>query len=521
MSIVNVENITHGFGDRTLFREVSFRLLTGEHVGLVGANGVGKSTLISFITGQMIADEGKIEWAPRVKIGYLDQHAKLTPGKTIRDILKDAFKDLYDLEAVMLEITDQMADATPAQLEVLLIKMGNIQEQLEASGFYSLHAKVDEMAHGLGLTSIGMEKEVQNLSGGQRTKVLLAKLLLEQPTALLLDEPTNFLDSEHITWLVNYLKSYPHSFILISHDTDFMNRVVNRIYHIEFGRLTRYIGNYEEFLKLSELKKSQYIDQYNRQQGEIKKLEDFVSKNIARASTTNRAKSRQKKLEKIDRLEKPTKGIQPSFQFLEARTTGKKVVSCEEIRIGYDRPLLPPLSLEIERGQKIAIIGCNGVGKTTLLKTLMGDLKPLNGNVEHGEFLHPAYFEQEVHVSNNRSALEEIWEYYPHLTQQEVRANLARCGLKSEHIMQKMSALSGGEQAKVRLCKLMLTESNWILFDEPTNHLDVISKEALKQALKSYKGSILLVCHEPQFYEGWVTKTWDVEQWSNEKLLKR
>lgn len=515
MSLLTVENVSHNFGDRTLFKDVSFRLLAGEHVGLVGANGVGKSTLMNILTGQLLKDSGKVEWTPKVRYGYLDQHTKLTPGKTIRDVLKDAFLPLLQQEQEMLKITEKMADATPEELEILLEQMGDIQEQLEIGDFYLIDVKVDEMANGLGLSVIGLDRDVASLSGGQRTKVLLAKLLLEKPTVLLLDEPTNYLDVEHIDWLTQYLKQYPYAFMLISHDTEFMNQVVDVIYHLEFAKLTRYTANYEKFLEMADMNKNQHIEAYEKQQEFIKKQEDFIQRNKARYSTSSRAKSREKQLDRMERIDRPEEAAKPVFNFKEARASGKTVFEGMDFEIGYDYPLLPKMNITIERGEKIAIVGCNGVGKSTLLKTILGKLAPFSGKTYQGDYLFPAYFEQEVRAGN-LTPIDDVWNEYSHLNQHEVRAHLARCGLKNEHITRPLKALSGGEQAKVRLCKLLMRESNWVLFDEPTNHLDVIAKEELKRALKEYKGTVLLVSHEPDFYEDWVTKIWNVEDWSQQ-----
>ncbi|SEB57134.1 ABC-F family ATP-binding cassette domain-containing protein [Paenibacillus sp. GP183] len=517
MSLLTVEDLSHSFGDRLLFKNVSFRLLDGDRVGLVGANGVGKSTMMNILTGQLLKDSGKVEWTPRVNYGYLDQHTKLTPGKTIRHILQDAFLPLYEQEKDMMAITDKMGDATPEELEVLLEQMGEIQDRLENSGFYLLDVKVEEMAQGLGLSAIGLDRDVASLSGGQRTKVLLAKLLLEKPTVLLLDEPTNYLDVEHIEWLKNYLKDYPYAFLLISHDTDFMNEVVNVIYHLEFTKLTRYTANYEKFLAMAEMNKAQHLDAYEKQKDFIKQQEDFIQRNKARASTSGRAKSREKQLDRIERIDRPETALKPTFVFKEARASGKVVFEAENMEIGYSSALLPKMNVTIERGDKIAIVGCNGVGKSTLLKTIIGKIEPYSGKSFRGDYLFPAYFEQEV-KAGNITPIDDVWNEFSHMTQNEVRGALARCGLKNDHITRPLNKLSGGEQAKVRLCKLLMRESNWILFDEPTNHLDVAAKEELQRALIEYKGTVLLVCHEPEFYEGWVTKVWDVEEWSNQTV---
>lgn len=511
--LLSIDNLSHSFGDRTLFKDVSLRLLAGEHVGLVGANGVGKSTLMNIITNQLIHDTGRVEWTPGVKYGYLDQHTILTPGKTIRDILSDAFLPLFEQEKQLNEVTEKMATATPEELEELLEKMAVIQDRLDAGGFYNLDIKIEETARGLGLDAIGLERDVAALSGGQRTKVLLAKLLLEQPEVLLLDEPTNYLDVEHIRWLSHYLKEYPHAFILISHDTEFMNGVSNVIFHLEFSRMNRYTATYEKFLELAEINKNQHINAYEKQQEFIKKQENFIAKNKARYSTTGRAKSRQKQLDRMERIDRPETAVKPTFEFKESRASSRYVFEGKDLEIGYNEPLLPKLTMTIERGEKIAIVGCNGIGKSTLLKTILGKIKPLGGNAVQGDFLYPSYFEQEV-KAESITPIDDVWNAFPSLDQHQVRALLARAGLKNEHISRPLSQLSGGEQAKVRLCKLQMNESNWLLFDEPTNHLDIVAKEELKRAIKAYKGTVVLVCHEPDFYEDWVTKVWDIEEWA-------
>ncbi|PLR67772.1 MULTISPECIES: ABC-F family ATP-binding cassette domain-containing protein [Bacillaceae] len=515
MSLLTIDKLSHSFGDRTLFKDVSFRLLPGEHVGLVGANGVGKSTMMNIITKELIHDTGKVEWTPGVHYGYLDQHTVLSKGKTIRDVLRDAFLPLYKKEEELNEVIALMGTATPEELEELLERMGEIQDHLDAGGFYSLDIKVEEAARGLGLDAIGLDRDVSALSGGQRTKVLLAKLLLEQPEVLLLDEPTNYLDVEHIQWLSHYLKEYPSAFLLISHDTEFMNGVVDVIFHLEFSKLTRYTATYEKFLELAEMNKNQHLHAYEKQKEFIKKQEDFISKNKARYSTTGRAKSRQKQLDRMERIDRPETAMKPTFEFKESRGSSRFVFEGKDVEIGYTHPLLPKLTMTIERGEKIAIAGCNGVGKSTLLKTILGKIKPLGGSIQLGDFLFPSYFEQEV-KADNITPIDDVWNAFPSMDQHQVRAMLARVGLKNEHISRPLNQLSGGEQAKVRLCKLLQYESNWLLFDEPTNHLDVVAKEELKRALKAYKGTVILVCHEPDFYEDWITKVWNVEEWAEQ-----
>ena len=512
MSILNVENVNHGFGARKILENASFRLLKGEHVGLVGANGEGKSTFLNIITGKLAPDEGKIEWCNRITTGYLDQLTVLTKGKTIREVLREAFQHMFDLEQEMLSIYEKMATASEDEMAVMMEDVGEVQSELEHSGFYMLDAKIEEVANGLGLREIGLDTDVSNLSGGQRSKVLLTKLLLQNPMILILDEPTNFLDENHINWLKNFLNNYENSFILVSHDIPFLNDVANVIYHVENAVLTRYAGNYEQFQQMHQLKKQQNQLAYDKQQKEIERLEDFVARNKARAATATLARSRQKKLDKMDIIEKSRDKIKPVFKFREARAPGRYVFKTSQLVIGYGHPLTKPLDLILERGKKIAIKGVNGLGKTTLLKTLLGILQPVSGEIQLDDYLFPGYFEQESDRSDN-TALEEIWSAYPGMSNAEVRSALAKCGLTSEHITSLMMVLSGGENAKVRLCKLMLKDVNWLVLDEPTNHLDVDAKDELKRALIDFKGTVVLVSHEPEFYEDWVTEVWNAENW--------
>lgn len=515
MSILTVENISHGFGGRQILENTSFRLLNGEHVGLIGANGEGKSTFLDIITGKLMPDEGNIEWCNHITTGYLDQHTVLERGMSIMDILKDAFRHMFELEQEMLRLYDDMGDASDAEIEKMLEDVGDIQGILEHSGFYNIDSKIMNVANGLGLGEIGLDRDVSELSGGQRSKILLTKLLLENPMILILDEPTNFLDENHIDWLTGFLKNYENSFILVSHDIPFLNKVVNVIYHVENTKITRYTGSYEQFRQMYELKKVQNQQAYDKQQKEIDKLEDFIARNKARASTANLAKSRQKKLDGMDIIERTRTKIKPSFRFRDARTPGKVIFNAVDLVLGYTDPLTRPVSVQLERGQKIAVMGVNGLGKSTLLKTLMGLIPPVSGAVSHDHFLIPGYFEQESTEKNNRTALEEIWNEFPGLSNGEVRAALARCGLSSEHIETQMMALSGGENSKVRLCKLMLRDVNCLILDEPTNHLDIDAKNELQKALRDFRGTILLVCHEPEFYREWITDVWNVEDWTN------
>ena len=514
MSILNVEHVSHGFGDRAIFQDVSFRLLKGEHIGLVGANGEGKSTFMNIITGKLQPDEGTVEWAKHVRAGYLDQHTALEKGMTIRDVLKSAFAFLFEMEDQMNAICDRMGEASEEEMTAMMEELGTIQDLLMAHDFYVIDSKVEEVGRALGLQEIGLDKDVSELSGGQRTKVLLGKLLLEKPDILLLDEPTNYLDEQHIEWLKRYLQEYENAFILISHDIPFLNSVINLVYHMENQKLDRYVGDYDHFREVYEVKRAQLEAAYKRQQQEIAELEDFVARNKARVSTRNMAMSRQKKLDKMELIELAKEKPKPEFHFLEARAAGKLIFQCTDLVIGYDEPLTRPFDLTMERGEKLVLKGSNGIGKTTLLKSILGLIPSLEGQVELGDYLFTGYFEQEMETEDDTTCIQAIWDEFPSYTQYEVRSALAKCGLTTKHIESLVRVLSGGEQAKVRLCKLINRPTNVLVLDEPTNHLDADAKAELKRALSAYKGSILMVCHEPEFYQDIVDAVWDCTRWT-------
>lgn len=517
MSILNVQNVSHSFGGRQILENVSFRLLNGEHVGLIGANGEGKSTFLNIITGKLAPEEGKVEWCNRITTGYLDQHTSLEKGKTIKEVLQDAFHHLFDLEKEMMDMYEKMGDCSEEEMDHLMKEVGEIQDILDHNGFYMIDAKINEVAKGLGLLDIGLDKDVTQLSGGQRSKVLLSKLLLENPMILILDEPTNYLDEEHIRWLTTFLSEYENAFILVSHDIPFLNAVTNVIYHVENCVLTRYAGDYAYFEEQYAMKKRQQEAAYHKQQKEIEDLEDFIARNKARVATRNMAHSRQKKLDKMDLISKPKTKIKPVFEFMEARTPGRVIFEVKDLVIGYDEPLTTPFNMELERNKKVAIKGVNGLGKTTLLKTLLGMIPSLSGQVEVDPFVEIGFFEQEEQ-GNTKTALQHFWDHFPALTNGEVRAALAKCGLTTDHIESGMCVLSGGEQAKVRLALIMNKPCNVLVLDEPTNHLDVDAKEELQRALKTFHGTIILVSHDPDFYMDIVDEVINLEDYTTKVL---
>ncbi|MFM1564826.1 ABC-F family ATP-binding cassette domain-containing protein [Helcococcus ovis] len=515
MSILTVSNLNHSYGGREILENVNFRLLKGEHVGLIGPNGEGKSSFMNIITGKLIPDTGTIEWAKFVKVGYLDQLASYEKDVTVREVLQDAFSDLFEKEARINELYMNMEDASEDELNDMMEEVGILQDIIEHRDFYVIDSKIDELANNMGIVELGLDTPFKDLSGGQRSKVLLCKLLLEKPDILMLDEPTNYLDETQIEWLRRYLQEYENAFILISHDIEFLDSVINLIYHVENKELNRYVGNYSEFERLHELKLKQIENAYKKQQQEIKRLEDFVARNKANIATRNMAMSRQKMLDKMDRIELQREKPDPEFVFKEIGSTSRLIFETKDLVIGYDaeKPLTVPLNLRMERGDRIAITGMNGLGKTTLVKTLLGEIKPLSGEIHFGQNLHIGYFKQEE-TYGNQTAIDDVWDAFPSLLQNEVRAALAKCGLTTEQYESQVKVLSGGEKAKVRLCKVINKPTNIVMLDEPTNHLDNAAKDELKRALKEYNGGIFLISHEKAFYEDIATTVWNMEEFS-------
>lgn len=508
MSHLILEHITFGYDERTLLKDIDIQLNPHEHAALVGANGSGKTTLMQLLTGRLLPDEGRVKLAEGSRIGYLDQLATLPKGWTIRDALRNAFEPLYSMERALNRIAGALAD-NPEQPE-LVSRMGALQEALEHGGFYDIDSRVEQVAKGLGLSALGLCTPVSALSGGQRAKTLIARLLLQQPDVLLLDEPTNHLDAPHIAWLAEYLAGWPGAFLIISHDPAFLDRICNSIWHLEFGSLTRYPGNHSKFIALSGARREGRLQAYERQRTEIARMEDFIQKNIVRASTTRRAQSRRKALARMDKIEKPQILPKPTLSFPISAESTRVVLETADLVIGYGKPLLPPLNLRLERGSKARVTGINGIGKTTLIRTLLGQLAPLDGLSVLGEGVIPLYYEQEGTSGKDETALDYIWRNHPALTRKQAHAALARCGLSSAHILRKLGELSGGEQARARLCVLTLSKGNLLVLDEPTNHLDATAREALKEVLSTWPGTVVVVSHDAAFTSGWTDIVWDL-----------
>lgn len=511
MSLLEVKNLSHTFGDKLLYKNASFELYKGEHMGLVGRNGVGKSTLIKTLIGEVIPDEGQVKWHPKTKVGHLDQYAQLNGAQTIFAYLRTAFEYLYAIEQELEAVNDRLTQTGDMALVEESIRL---QEELEAHDFYALDGHIQKVASGLGITALGMDSEIGKLSGGQRAKVILAKLLLDEPDVLLLDEPTNFLDHEHVEWLAKYLKGFPNAFILISHDFEFLERVTTCICDMENGQIQKYHGSYLDYLRQKAEKDEQYRRQYESQRKLIKRTEEYIARNKARASTAGMARGRQKQLDKIERLPPPTKMPKPHFSFPYTPVTAQNVLEIRGLEVGYYYPLLPKLDFAVKNRSRVVITGFNGIGKSTLLKTLIGEIPKLSGEFAFAENVKIGYFEQDLRWEDEGATpLSVIADAYPKMAQKDVRKALSRCGISAEHALQPVGTLSGGEQAKVKLCRLMLTPYNLLIFDEPTNHLDKDAKEALLQAIKEFEGTVLLVSHEQSFYKDWADDVWNIERY--------
>ncbi len=503
MSILKINNLSHMFENKQLFKNASFDINNGEHVGIVGLNGAGKSTFINIIAGNISYDEGEVIWLNGIRYGYLDQHADIDRSLSVMEYLKTAFTHLYELEEKLNALYAEMGEVgDEKELDKMINKSNRMLEQLENSGFYEIDSRIKKVAGGLGVGAFGYDTEISCLSGGQRAKVMLSKLILEDLDVMLLDEPTNFLDVEHVEWLEKYLVGLNKTYMVISHDTEFLDAVCNYIVSIENGSIRKYSGNYSQFVVQHEMAVKQYEEDYIRQQAEIKKMEDYINRNKARAATAGMANSRKKMLERIDVMQKPVSVLESKFEFPCQMLNTKEILTVKGLKVGYDRVLLPPIDFEMRGDTKLWIWGANGIGKSTLLKTLMGIIRPLGGSYDFHIAAKPAYLEQDLHFANaDKNAFQYIGDCFPRFNQKEIRSQLARVGIRGEMSLQPLNTLSGGEQVRVRILTIMNVTSNILVLDEPTNHLDVKAKESLQEAIKNYDGALILVSHDRAFAE--------------------
>lgn len=500
MSLLTIQNLTCHMGDKTLYQQANFTLFAGEHIGVTGKNGVGKSTLLKLLQAELLPDGGDILWRPAVRLGYLDQHGEMDPQTRVRDQLQSAFADLYRQETEMMAIYACPAKRVQARH---LARAATLQASLESRSFYQIDSRIDAVADGLGITQLGMHTRLGELSGGQRHKVMLARLLLLAPDVLLLDEPTNYLDTLHLDWLANYLGGFKGAFMLVSHDQAFLNRIATAICDIDRQQIRKFKGNVDKAMAQKASEDAAHGRQYLAQQRHIDKLERFIDKNGAGVNASI-ANGRKKQLARIDRLAAPEQEKSLSFSFRSAPHSGQQLLAATELVIGYQGPLLAPISLTLARGEKVVITGFNGIGKSTLLKTLVGELPALAGQLALSPALKLGYFEQALCWRYpDATPVNLVKAVCPGVNDNAARQQLARFGITGKQAVQPIASLSGGEQTRVKLCRLALQPSNLLVLDEPTTHLDAGVKAALQQALQDYPGTVVLVCHEREFVAHW------------------
>ena len=514
MSLLEIKGLTHRFENEPLFESAELAINKGEHTGIVGLNGAGKSTFMNILCGIIPQDAGELKWAGSIRWGYLDQHATIDKNQTVMDYFKSTFQELFDKNAQMELLYQKMAETSDnVELDKLINKSNALLEFLTESNFFEIEAEIKKVANGLGVNIFGYDTLIGKLSGGQRAKLMLAKLLLSENDLIFLDEPTNFLDTEHIEWLVKYLNAFKGTFLVISHDTDFLSKVTNSIINLENRQIKKYSGNYEQFLSQREQNAKQYEDNFKSQQRNIKKMEDYIAKNSARAATAGMANSRKKMLDKIDILSAPKSSEKPTFNFPYVLCSSKDMLIVKNLEVGYkNKTVLKNINMHLKSDTKLWIRGTNGIGKSTILKTLMKLIPPISGSFDFNINSKISYLEQDLEFKNTfGTALTYMSDVYPKINQKDLRTKLGMVGIKGELAVKSIKNLSGGEQVKIKLCALMYKESNFLILDEPTNHLDVLAKEALLEALNKYDGALILVTHEPQFANKICDKIWDID----------
>ncbi|EBF5118510.1 ABC-F family ATP-binding cassette domain-containing protein [Listeria monocytogenes] len=507
MILLQVQQISKFFGAEVILDNIKLEVKTGDRIALVGRNGAGKSTLLKIIAGKMSYDGGTISKPKSVEIGYLAQNTGLESSKTIWDEMLSVFDSLRKMEADLRKMELRLGEPElyndPEKYQALMTDYDTLQHTFKESGGYTYEAEIRSVLNGLRFYPEDYEVEIASLSGGQKTRLALAKLLLAKQDILVLDEPTNHLDIETLAWLETYLQNYHGSLLIVSHDRYFLDKVVNQVYEISRTKIDYYKGNYSSFVNQKQVKLEQMWKEFDKQQKQIAKLEDFVARNIVRASTTKRAQSRRKQLEKMDVLGRPQgdeKAAHFGFQF--EKQTGKDVLMVDQLSIGYakDKRIASNLTFEMKRQDSLALVGPNGIGKSTLLKTLIRDIPALSGEFHFGTGVKIGYYDQEqAKLTSNKTVLMELWDDYPELNEVNVRTTLGNFLFSDDDVLKNVQSLSGGEKARLALAKLTLLEANVLILDEPTNHLDIESKEVLEAALIDFEGTILFVSHDRYF----------------------
>ena len=515
--LLQTQNVTRRFGGEVLFSGVNFEIKKRARIGLVGRNGAGKSTLLKILAEIEAPDEGRVMARKDLTIGFLDQHGGLESDFTIWEEMLQVFKHLLVIEKEMRFAEEKMANAKNLDAEAeeaLLDDYHRLQERFERQNGYGYESEMKMILHGFSFFEEDYDKPIQHLSGGQKTRLALAKLLLEKPNLLVLDEPTNHLDIETLSWLENYLMNYSGALVSVSHDRYFLDKLTTETYELSYGGINYFRGNYSRYLKEKAKLLEKQTRDFDKQQKEIAKMEEFVERNIARASTSRRAQSRRKQLDKIERIDRPDSDERTAyFSFTPERDSGNIVVQTDNLAIGYqpDAALSQGIDIDVRKGDAIALIGPNGIGKSTLLRTIMGYIDPLQGEVTYGSKVDIGYYYQEQEdLIRSKSVLKEVWDDHPLMDEERIRTFLGSFLFSGQDVEKSIASLSGGERARVSLAKLALNHDNFLVLDEPTNHLDIDSKEVLENALIDFQGTIFFVSHDRYFINRLATKVIDI-----------
>ncbi|MBO3079267.1 ABC transporter ATP-binding protein [Mammaliicoccus sciuri] len=522
MILLQINKLEKSYDGEVIFSDVDFEVKTGERIAIVGRNGAGKTTLMKIIAGVESYDEGNISKGKQVTMGYLTQQMTLDSNDTVMNEMKKPFKDVINIEDKMKTLTDWLsihADEYDQDLyKEKLSQYEALSNQYELMDGYNYESKIKTVLTGLDFKESDFDRQIQSFSGGQKTRLSMAQMLLSEPDLLLLDEPTNHLDMETTEWLENYLTHFKGAIVIISHDRYFLDKIVNQVYDVALGSVKKYVGNYSKFLKERDAHYEKVMAEYERQQSEIKKLETFVEKNITRASTSGMAKSRRKVLERMERIEMPrldAKSAQINFEI--TRATGEDVLKVQNLDIGYSKSITPTINLEVKRHDRIAIIGPNGIGKSTLIKTIAQKIPALGGNIVYGSNIQIGYYDQkQAEFTSNMTILDYVWNQYAHMLEKDIRTILGRFLFTQEEVKKVINDLSGGEKARLQLALLMLEKNNVLILDEPTNHLDIDSKEMLEQALQNFEGTLLFVSHDRYFINELANNIFHITQNGNE-----
>ncbi|MBW0765974.1 ABC-F family ATP-binding cassette domain-containing protein [Mammaliicoccus fleurettii] len=522
MILLQINNLEKSFDGDVIFSDADFEVKTGERIAIVGRNGAGKTTLMKIIAGVESYDSGNMSKGKQVSMGYLTQQMTLDSNDTVMNEMKKPFEHVIVIEEKMKSLTDWLSkhadDYDSDTYQEKLSQYETLSNQYESLDGYQYESKIKTVLTGLNFIESDFDRQIQSFSGGQKTRLSMAQMLLSEPDLLLLDEPTNHLDMDTTEWLENYLTHFKGAIVIISHDRYFLDKIVNQVYDVALGSVKKYVGNYSKFLKERDAHYEKVMAEYERQQSEIKKLETFVEKNITRASTSGMAKSRRKVLERMERIDKPrldAKSAQINFEI--NRATGEDVLKINNLEIGYSESITSPINLEVKRHDRIAIIGPNGIGKSTLIKTVAQKLPALAGDVLFGSNIQIGYYDQkQAEFKSNMTILDYVWNQYSHMLEKDIRTILGRFLFTQDEVKKVINDLSGGEKARLQLALLMLEKNNVLILDEPTNHLDIDSKEMLEQALQNYEGTLLFVSHDRYFINELANKVFHITYEGNE-----